>query len=138
MKVFFRINEELVNNYNIKNKNYKILKNIKEINNNYIIKEIKEINNDYKNKLEKILNIYNKINININEINIIYKINKEEKIKIFGEEFVENNKDICKIKYDNKEYELKEEFEIKNKNKSELNIVLKNINNIINMGDMFN
>jgi len=84
------------------------------------------------------LNIYNIINININEINIIYKINKEEKIKIFGEEFVENNKDICKIKYDNKEYELKEEFEIKNKNKSELNIVLKNINNIINMGDMFN
>jgi len=84
------------------------------------------------------LNIYNIINININEINIIYKINKEEKIKIFGEEFVENNKNICKIKYDNKEYELKEEFEIKNKNKSELNIVLKNINNIINMGDMFN
>jgi len=41
MKVFFRINEDLVNNYNIKNKNYKILQNIKEINNNYIIKENK-------------------------------------------------------------------------------------------------
>jgi len=67
------------------------------------------------------MNIYNKMNIN--EINIIHKINKEkEKIKIFGKKFVENNKDKYKIIYDNKEYELKEELEIKNKNESIINI----------------
>ena len=49
-----------------------------------------------------------------NEINITYKINNEEKIKIFGRKFIENNKDKCKIIYDNKEYELVEELEIKN------------------------
>jgi len=135
MKIYYKINEDIINNYNIKNKNYRILQNINEINNDNIIKEIKEINNDDKNKLEKIMNIYNKMNIN--EINIIYKINKNKKIKIFGEEFEKNNKDKCKIIYDNKEYELKEEFEIKNKNESKLNITLKNINNITNMSCMF-
>ena len=51
--------------------------------------------------------------------------------------FVENNKDKCKIIYDNKEYELKEELEIKNKNESILYIKLLNINNITNIGYMF-
>ena len=56
-----------------------------------------------------------------NEIKIIYNINEEEKIKIFGKVFVENNYK-CKIIYDNKEYELKEELEIKNKNESIISI----------------
>ena len=46
---------------------------------------------------------------NINE-EIIYKPNKEGKVRIFGENFVNNNKDKCKIIYNNKEYELKEYF----------------------------
>ena len=136
IKIYYRINEDIINNYKIKNKNYKILQNIKEMNNNNIIKEIKEINNDNKNKLEKLINIYNKMNYK-NEINIIYKINKEEKIKIFGEKFVENNKDKCKIIYNNKEYELKEELVIKNKKESILNIKLLNINNVTYMNGMF-
>ena len=50
----------------------------------------------------------NKENNNI--IEIIYKISKTDKnkIKIFGSRFVENNKDKCKIIYEEKEYELKE------------------------------
>ena len=40
------------------------------------------------------------------EINIIYDINKEE-INIFGSEFVKNNKNICKMEIDNKEYEIR-------------------------------
>jgi len=40
---------------------------------------------------------------NISEINIIYDIKKED-INIFGAEFVNNNKDICKILIDNQEY----------------------------------
>ena len=41
----------------------------------------------------------------ISEISIIYDINKED-INIFGKEFVENNKNICKMIIDNKEYEI--------------------------------
>ena len=55
----------------------------------------------------------------ISEINIIYNINKENKedINIFGYEFVENNKNICKMIIDNKEYEITEKYNIKNYNK---------------------
>ena len=111
IKIYYKINKDILNY--VKNKNYKILQNINEIKNNNIINDIKEINNDNKYRLEKLMNIYNKMYFK-NEINITYKINNEEKIKIFGRKFIENNKDKCKIIYDNKEYELVEELEIKN------------------------
>ena len=66
-------------------------------------------------------------NGDISEINIIYDINKknkEDSIRIFGSEFVKNNKDICKMIIDNKEYELEEKFNIKNYNNNILNIKL--------------
>ena len=45
---------------------------------------------------------------------IQYKINKKiNKIRIFGSDFVSNNKKNCKIIYDNKYYELNELFDIK-------------------------
>ena len=76
-----------------------------------------------------------------NEINITYKINKEnEYINIFGEEFVENNNHICKYIYDNKEYELSPKFDLKrfDKSKDILEIKLTGIKNITNMSDLFN
>ena len=41
-----------------------------------------------------------------NKIEIIYKISKTDKntLKIFGTRFVENNKDKCKVIYEEKEY----------------------------------
>ena len=42
------------------------------------------------------------------EIEIIYNYNKVNPLKIFGSEFVKNNKNNCKIIYENKEYELQE------------------------------
>ena len=61
-----------------------------------------------------------------NEIKIIYNISKNENnIKIFGKEFVKYNKNNCKIIYENKEYELKEEFKLKNNIKDKLEIRLK-------------
>ena len=49
------------------------------------------------------------------EINIIYDINEEENyIRIFGSDFVENNRNICKMIIDNKEYEIAEYSNIKN------------------------
>ena len=100
--------------YRIKNKNYEILQNIKEIYNNKIIEEINKVNNDkdISNKINNIINLYNKI-INLSEINIIYDINKKDEINIFGAEFVKSNKDKCKMIIDNKAYKLKEKYYIK-------------------------
>ena len=74
-------------------------------------------------------------------IEIIYKINDKniKKIDLFGFRFVKNNKDKCKIIYKDKEYELKESFDIDdiNDNKNILSIKLKGINNITDMGSMF-
>ena len=57
------------------------------------------------------------LNGDLSEINIIYILKRNENnIKIFGSEFVENNKKICKIIIDNREYEMAEEFNVKNYN----------------------
>ena len=122
-------------------RNYETIKCINNINNNnIIINEIKNINNikNINYKIDNILNIYNKMNkININEITMIYNINNENKIKILDEDFIKNNKDKCKIIYENKEYDLIEEFNINNKNINKLEIKLYGINNITNMNSMF-
>jgi len=79
----------------------------------------------------------------ISEINIIYNINKENTeyinyINLFGNKFVENNKNICRMIIDNKEYIMCEKYTIKNyNNKNELEIKLKRINNIKGMSFMF-
>ena len=151
MEIYYKINSYIINQYEVKNRNrnYEILQNIKEINNNNILEEINKINNDkdINNKINNILNIYNKMmNKDITEINIIYDINKknkdiekeEDKINIFGSEFVKKNKNICKMEIDNKEYELKEKFNIKNYNNNIFKIKLKGINYITDMSFMFN
>jgi len=148
IEIYYNINNNILNNYIIRNRNYEILQNINEINNNDIYKEINKINNDkdINNKIINIINIYNKMNNkDISEINIIYDINKKDKyiendenaINIFGGEFVKNNKNISKILIDDEEYEIKEQFYIKNYNKKILKIKLKGINNITNMIGMF-
>ena len=75
----------------------------------------------------------------ISEIIIIYDINKEneENIKIFGEEFVENNKNICKMIIDNKEYEITGKYKVKSNDNNQLQIKLKGIDNITDMSYMF-
>ena len=92
-------------------------------NENIDIKIINKNNNTPKRNNENI-NIKNKINNNIiinknnenidtniknNDYNIIYKINKnEDRIRIFGDHFVKNNKNKIKLKIEGEEYELKE------------------------------
>ena len=75
----------------------------------------------------------------VSEINIIYNINKENKedINIFGYKVVENNKNICKMIIDNKEYEICQKNNIKGYNKNKLEFKLKGIDNINNMSYMF-
>ena len=56
----------------------------------------------------------------ISEINIIYDINGKNNIKIFGSKFVENNKNICKMIIDNKEYELTTKYNVKSNDNNKL------------------
>jgi hypothetical protein len=51
------------------------------------------------------------------EITIIYKIDKNDLIKIFDSHFVNNNKNNCKIIFEDKKYELQKYFNVKNYNK---------------------
>ena len=144
-KVYFDTMERILVNYNINNINYNILKNIDNIVNifqqnltNDFTRDVQNIieDNSFHNLIPNILNIYNEINKN--EIDLVYNIPKEQiKIKIFGEEFVKNNKDICKIIYENKEYDLSEYFPVENNNSNKLKFKLKGINNITDLSCMF-
>ena len=65
LDTFHKINFDIINNYNSNNKNYQILKNIEEINNNLKSNNIDEIINkndiDY-NQLKDIISLYYKMN----------------------------------------------------------------------------
>ena len=141
MKIYYKINENIINNYNIKNRNYEILYNLNKIKENNIEKELENIiNSDIKNQFNNIFSIYT--NMNFDEINIIYKVNKDDnEIKIFDSNFVERNKNKCKIIYEGKEEELKEKMIIKSswfsKKINKLEIKLKGILNITDISDMF-
>jgi len=113
MNIYYKIIEDIINNYNNKNRNYEILYKINKIKDNNILKELGNIIklNNVKSKFNNIFDIY--CNMNINEINIIYNNNDDNKIKLFGKDFVETNKNNCKIVINGKEDELKEYKEFK-------------------------
>ena len=85
------------------------------------------------------------------EIRIIYNINKKDEaneeydvyegdkknIRIFGDIFVDNNKNICKMIIDNKELDITGKYNIENYKNNKLEIKLKGINNVTNMSNIF-
>ena len=76
----------------------------------------------------------------IDEMKLIYKIDKSKlNLKIFGKDFVNENKDKCKIRHYNGTDELKEYFDIDDnlKNKEVLEIILTGMTKITNMRHMF-
>ena len=78
MNIYYEINNNIINNYEAKNRNYQILQNIKQVNkNNEIFNKINNINKmiNIKDKLFTIIDLYN----NINSDN---KIKKETNEKI--------------------------------------------------------
>ena len=101
------------------------------------------------NKIEnykKQSNSYNTINFEQYYITINYKINKNSNnVKIFGTDFVNNNKNNCMIIHCNKFYKLSEYFDISDKyknnennlNKDILEIKLLGINKITDLSYMF-
>ena len=142
-EIYYNINNNIINNYNIENKNYEILVNINNIYNfnEKAIKDINEIINENKieNKIKYLYSIYDKM-ITTNEIIIKYCIGKEDKIRIFGDKFVENNKSNFQMIINDNSCELSSFYNIKKEKEKEnevLEIKLKQTNDITNISQMF-
>ena len=108
------INEELDKYIKLYNKmivilnnltNYQNIKNIINLRNINAINEIKIfLKENIKYKLKYLINKFK-----IGESMLIYKIKEnEKKIKLFGNEFIKNNKGLCMLIIKNREYKLKE------------------------------
>ena len=124
LDMYYDINKDLLNNYEMKNRNYQILHNLKEItNNNQIFTTIKKVNNmnNLSDKLINMMELYNDIyndNAKLNHMTIIYKINEnKDNIKLFGDKFVVDNKDNCYLLIDGQKYGLTEFYELNNNQK---------------------
>ena len=80
---YYKINYDIINNFQIQNRNYEILQNINEVKNNIKINnKIKEINNinNIINKFKAIIILYNeikkkefKVNVKMNQMRSIIK-----------------------------------------------------------------
>ena len=130
---YYKINDDIISSYNIKNKNYEILHNISAINHDQVINDINEIinENDISNKCNKIMNLYNQMDIKeikknkeINENNNNESNNNDNNMNIM----INNNIDINSESYKR----LKEEYEdlLSNPNNIGLKVELFNKNNI--------
>jgi len=146
IKKYYDINVELINHYDIQKKNYHVLKNINSIIDNIKLEDIDNIINESSmdKKFGNLLNIYNKMASKSNNKFILrYKIDKNyvqnNKIKIFGEKFVKNNENNCKILCKGQSYNLVDSFDISNCNKENnmLEIELEGVYNITNASYMF-
>ena len=132
---------EIINLENNKIKNIEVLKEILKEKMHNISNSIKEIklknNNLAKKDIEEIYDILNENNAQF--IDIIYRITKKNSdIRLFGEKFIEKNKDKCKILIDNNESELIKVFSCKNVKNNILKVRLKIYSNITDMSGMFN
>ena len=144
LEEFLNLTKNIICNYDLKKKNYELLMNINNIYeyNEKIIKDINKIINELniEKKLNYINEIYSKIIIN-NEITLKYKIDKEDKINIFGNQFVRNNKNNYRIIINNKDYELMSILNIKEiglEIKNEIiEIKLKQIKTVTDLSYMF-
>ena len=116
---------------------------------NKCLAEINNNNNNFKNNEKKLNNIKENSDFNfpikisnLNEMNIKYLINEnDERINLFGKEFVDNNKENCILTFNNKDYKLCDyikfdEYKI-NKNDGIFEVVLKEKKKITNMSNMF-
>ena len=105
------------------------------IQNNLLIIKKEEPNDKLNNN-----NIIIDENRPLNEMELEYSVKKNDKeIDIFGEIFVKNNRDNCKLIIDNKEQELTDVIKIEKNNKKlkSIKLILKEIKPITNMSYMF-
>ena len=124
LETYYKVYNDLINNYDINYINFEILNNLYEFNiDNSFINDLNDIikEDNIDKKHSKIDILYNKIiTKDIEEITIIYDASEKEKepffykilknwekfadnsLRLFSSEFVENNKDKCKIIYEKK------------------------------------
>ena len=148
LDTYYRIANNLMTTYNQRHKNLITVKSINNLNNfsKSFIGEIEKINqSQFGSKMEAIFELYDRLKIpdtkeNKDHSYIRYKIGKKRRFRIFGDEFVKNNKDNCKIIFNEKEQDLNAFFDLKDiKIKDQiLEIKLKEINNLKNLSHMFN
>ena len=139
MESFYKILNDMINNYDIKNRNYEIFKNLNYFQNDIEFKEIDAIinNKNIFDKFKYILNIYNKMEKK-NEVTIGYLVKGYQGIRLFSEDFVKNNKENCILSILGKENQLTEYLNVSSMNNQDiLEIKLKEIKPITNMFRMF-
>ena len=144
LDIYYKINNNIINNYKKnKNRNYNMLVNLNNIDKN-IDSEISKLQYEfnYGFNLNKLIYLYNEINDENLEIEINYKPNNHNnKLRLFGDVFINNNIYKCKIIYKNKEYDLKQFIDDIDKDYNLNDIItikLKGYNNITDMSDIFN
>jgi len=119
-------------------KNYEAIQNTINFKLELINKDISNfLYNDLKEKINYLIDIFERY---YNNMDIVYEINKysnNDKMNIFGEKFVENNKRKSFLLIKNNLSELKENYIIKNKNKKYIKIKLFIDKKITNMSYMF-
>ena len=97
IEIFYKIYNNIFNDYNYNNINYELLHNIKEFKNfnNTIIKDITKIINDnnIKNKFNNIIDIYNNMNDKLNNIiDVCNNMNNKFNYKVDEYNNMNNNK----------------------------------------------
>ena len=99
-----------------------------------------EINSDLANNNDNniiIKNNNNKDNNKNTEIIIEYITNYGKEVKLFGSDFVENNKEVCSIMFDNKELQLTEILKLNENRKKSIEIRLIGVDKINDISFMF-
>ena len=137
INIYYKIYEDMINNYDNKNRNYEIIYNINQFKDNNIEKELIKIircDNIFE-KYKSILNIYTKMNND--EINIIYNIKGLKEVDLFDKYFVIRNKNNLKLIIDGGEHDLITKYKLINNDKDILQIKLKGITNVTNMCSIF-
>ena len=128
--------------------------NIHNKNDSLIINISKQTEIIFKNKSQKInqkritkeqfsilINSFNVNKNNINEISIIYQFKikrNNEKLRIFGDKFIENNNKNCRLIINGKQKKIKAFINYNDMNNTNIcKIKIKNINDIKNFSSMF-
>ena len=106
-EINYNIYYDLISNYLIEERNYHILKNIKNIKFSEIFNDLDDIIKEghFYKKFEKTFEVYNKMSCK-NEITLKYFPDTEKKIRLLGQTFLNNNRTKCKFIINNNIYQL--------------------------------
>jgi surface protein len=143
---YYNINNNIIENYENNYRNYEILNNVNGINDDIKNTLYKICNNlDIMSQTKDVFDLYNKMTFkSLDEIIITYdleqrdrKLEGEETVNIFGQEFVAKNKDKCRMIINNQSYELQEKFNIKDYDQNQLKVKINGLSSLNNLSYMF-